>query len=82
MLRIELFNLNWEAALWRYYLLMAIAIVAGFSGQYWIGFFCLPVFISAMVGMKITVNRREEVANTAKIVDMTKPTLPTKKVAI
>jgi len=80
MLRIELFALRWETALLRYYLLMAIAIIAGFSGQYWIGIFCLPVFISAITGMKVYRSQPTEVAKTAKIVNM-KSTTSDKKVA-
>jgi len=53
MFQVKLFSLHWTTAIWRFYLLMAIALVAGFSGQYWIGVFVLPVFVSAILGMEI-----------------------------
>ena len=35
----------------RFFLLMAIVIIAGFSGQWWIAIFALPVLLSAMTGV-------------------------------
>lgn len=78
MFKVEFFALRWETALLRYYLLMALPIIGGFTGQWWIGFLALPVFLSVMSGMKIT--RKAKVTATAsrnvepegKVVKMTR----------
>ncbi len=36
----------------RFILMMAIIIAAGFAGAWWLGLIALPVFISAICGMK------------------------------
>ena len=73
MFQVEFYALKWETALLRYYLLMALPILGGFTGQWWIGFLALPVFLSVMTGMKIT-RKAKEVATTkteGKVVLMT-----------
>ncbi len=62
MLQFEFFALRWETTLLRYYLLMALPIVGGFTGQWWIGLFALPVFLSAITGLKITLKGKESTA--------------------
>jgi hypothetical protein len=35
----------------RFFILMAIVILAGFIGQWWIALFALPILLSAMAGV-------------------------------
>jgi hypothetical protein len=53
----KLFSLNFDTLILRFYLLMAIIIGAFFIGQTWLAFLALPVFFSAMTGMKFTMPR-------------------------
>lgn len=46
------FNISLTTVLLRFYLMMAIVIVAGFSGMWWLSVLALPVFISNMIGLQ------------------------------
>ena len=35
----------------RYYLMMAVIIVAGFTGQWWLALLGLPIFLMAIMGV-------------------------------
>ena len=50
----KLLNLSVTTLILRFYLLMAIVIGAGFSGYWAIALLALPVFFSALMGIKIT----------------------------
>ncbi len=52
-MKINVLELGFAGVVVRFYLVMAIIIAAGFLGQWWLGFFALPVFISALLGMAI-----------------------------
>ena len=42
----------------RFFLLMAIVIVAGFSGQWWLSIFALPILLSAMAGVSFKNDKK------------------------
>ena len=50
----KLFELNMTTLMLRFYLLMGIVIGAGFSGYWSLALLALPVFFSALVGLKIS----------------------------
>ena len=50
----KLFNLNFASLILRFYLLMAIVIGAFFMGYPILAFLALPVFFSAMMGIRFT----------------------------
>ncbi len=50
----KLLDLSISTLIIRFYLLMAIVIGAGFIGQWWLAILALPVFFSALMGMKFT----------------------------
>jgi len=50
----KLFNLNFASLILRFYLLMAIVIGAFFIGYPILSLLSLPVFFSAMMGIKFT----------------------------
>jgi hypothetical protein len=49
----KLLDLSIASLIFRFYLLMAIVIGAGFSGYWAISLLALPVFFSALMGIKI-----------------------------
>ena len=65
-MKLEYFELSVGAIVKRFFLLMGVVIVAGFSGQWWLAAFALPVLLSAMVGVKITFNKETKVKTMKK----------------
>ncbi len=60
----KLYQLNLATLVVRLYLLMAIVIVAFFIGMPWLSILALPVFLSAMMGIRFSKNQRNPVAKT------------------
>ncbi len=54
----------------RFYLLMAIVIGAGFIGQWWLAILALPVFFSALMGMKFTKPQRKSQSKVSAVREM------------
>ncbi|MEP6793440.1 MAG: hypothetical protein ABJB16_03875 [Saprospiraceae bacterium] len=50
----KLLDLSISSLILRFYLLMAIVIVAGFSGYWSISLLALPVFFTPLMGIKIS----------------------------
>ena len=48
----KLLELQLSTLILRFYLVMAIVIGAGFIGQWWLAILALPVFYSALMGLK------------------------------
>ena len=48
----KLLQLNIGTLILRFYLVMAIVIGAGFAGHWWLAILALPVFYSALIGIK------------------------------
>jgi type IV secretory pathway TrbL component len=65
----KLFELSFDKLLIRFYLIMLIVIVAGFTGLWWLAFLALPVFFSALMGMtinkKVTIQHRPQAAESS-----------------
>ncbi|MDX1407206.1 MAG: hypothetical protein R3330_03705, partial [Saprospiraceae bacterium] len=55
----KFFDLSFSTIILRYYLMMLIVIVAGFSGQWWLATLSLPVFLSCLMALKITFGTRQ-----------------------
>jgi hypothetical protein len=62
----KLFQVSFSSLIMRFYLLMLIVIVAGFSGYWMIGLLALPVFFTALMGIqfnrKITAKQTQPAA--------------------
>ena len=56
----KLFELSFGALMIRFYLIMLVIIVAGFTGLWWLAILALPIFFTALMGMslgkKVTVH--------------------------
>gem|GEM_PF-1392288 len=48
----KFFEASFATIIIRFYLLMAVAFIAGFAGMPWLGLLCLPLLLSAMLGVK------------------------------
>lgn len=69
MFNIQFLSLGLTGIFTRYYLLMTVVIAAGFSGQWWLGLLALPIFVSAILGVKITLKETQN-RTTAKAVTL------------
>ena len=50
-------NLSITTLMLRFYLLMAVVIVAFFAGSPWLAFLALPIFMSALLGIQFNKGR-------------------------
>jgi len=47
----EAFNLSLSGLMIRFFLMMAVIIIAGFTQTWWLAILGLPIFLSAMLGI-------------------------------
>lgn len=59
-MKIEYFEANWDTVIIRFFLMMGAIIGGIFAGQYWLAALGLPLFLSAIMGVKITKNEKKE----------------------
>ncbi|MFK7773117.1 MAG: hypothetical protein AB8F94_13300 [Saprospiraceae bacterium] len=59
MNNLKAFDLNIGTVMMRFYLMMAVVIVAGFSGYWLIALLALPIFLSTIMGISFTKNNKE-----------------------
>jgi heme A synthase len=50
----KLYHLSLGTLIIRFYLMMAVVLLAGFIGMWTVGLLALPIFFSCMLGLKIT----------------------------
>lgn len=70
------FELNIGTVIARFYLMMAVVVVAGFIGQWWLASLALPIFLSIMLGITFGKNKKQ----VASIKNMSTPAERAKKV--
>ena len=64
-----MFKLSFAGVVMRFYLMMAVVIIAGFSGQWWLAILALPIFLSGIMAYKS--EQKEKVKKgTAKYVSL------------
>lgn len=61
-MKIEYFEARWDTVISRFFLMMTVIIGGVFAGQYWLAAFGLPIFLSAMMALKITFPKAEQEA--------------------
>ena len=54
----KVFELNIGTMMLRFYLLMAVVIVSFFIGQPWLSILALPIFLSAIMGVRFSSSMR------------------------
>ena len=47
----KLFKLSVAGVIWRFYLMMALIVIAGFTGLWFLAILALPLFFSALMGV-------------------------------
>ena len=57
----KLFEASIGTIVSRFFMMMAVVIIAGFSGQWWLSILALPILLSAMLGVSFKSKK-----NTAK----------------
>lgn len=67
---VKVCSVNLGTAVMRYYLLMALVLIGGFTGLWWIALLALPVFLSALLGLSFNWKKPEEKVNNAKVFKM------------
>lgn len=62
------FELSFPMIMMRLYLMMAVVIIAGFSGFWWLALLALPIFLSALLAVRIDwrLKQKEEVSMTTR----------------
>jgi|GEM_PF-910253 len=70
MNNLKAFDLNIITLVWRFYLMMGVVIIAGFSGYWLIALLALPIFLSTIMGISFTKNE-EEISSELKSVKYT-----------
>lgn len=64
----KLFELNFAQMLIRYYLMMLVIIVAGFTGQWWLAGLGFFIFLGAIMGANFSKNKEQK--SEAKTIQM------------
>jgi hypothetical protein len=59
MNNLKVFGLNIITLVWRFYLMMGVVVIAGFSGYWLIALLALPIFLSIIMGISFTKNEEE-----------------------
>ena len=54
------YNLGIGTVILRFYLMMAVVIIAGFTGQWWLSLLALPIMLSIMTGYSFKKNTEEK----------------------
>ena len=66
----KLFQLSFDKLLVRFYLIMLLIIVAGFTGLWWLAILALPIFFTALMGItigkKVTIHHAQASAKQDK----------------
>ena len=62
-----MFQLSFAGVVIRFYLMMAVVLVAGFTGLWWLAILALPIFLSAMVAYKPNSKKVKSEAKMVKI---------------
>ena len=53
------FEANFTTVIMRFYLMMAVVLIAGFTGLWWLAILALPIFLSSMMCVKF-FDRKEK----------------------
>jgi len=63
----KMFQASFSQVITRFYIMAAVGIASISSGQIWMAIFCLPIFLSAMLGVEfssktVNVNRKAQLS--------------------
>lgn len=66
----KFFELNFATMLIRYYLMMAIIIIGGFTGQWWLAIVGFLFFLGAIMGVSFKKEMKKDKEASGKIITM------------
>ena len=64
----KLFKLSVAGLILRFYAMMAVVVIGGFTGQYWLMVLALPIFLSAMMGAATDTQKEEIISKNRTLV--------------
>lgn len=62
-----MFKLSFAGVVIRFYLMMAVVILAGFSGLWWLAILALPIFLSGIMAFKPNTGAKAKEAKFVQI---------------
>lgn len=65
----KVFEANFATVIKRFYLMMAVVLIAGFTGLWWLAILALPILLSSMLCVKF-FDKKEETIHAGKMVRM------------
>jgi hypothetical protein len=54
-----MFRLDLVSLMIRFYLVMAVVIIAGFIGNWWLSLLAIPIFLSTLLAVKFSRNNKK-----------------------
>ena len=70
----QFYRVSLSGLMWRYYLMMAVVIVSFMANMPLLAFLSVPIFMSALMGIKLT-GKSESQASNVKNIKPSKPEL-------
>lgn len=67
------YDLSLSGLMWRYYLMMAVILIGGFTGMWWLALLGLPIFITAICGIRLSGKRNGQPAATTRSLPVSDP---------
>jgi len=59
-IKMQAFESNFENVVKRFFLMMAVVLIGGFSGQWWLAVLALPIFLSAILSVSFFPQKEKE----------------------
>lgn len=56
----QAFESNFATVIKRFFLMMAVVIIGGFTGQWWLALLALPIFLSAILCIRFFPEKSKE----------------------
>ena len=53
------FESNFVSTIIRFYLMMAVVIIAGFTGQWWLAVLALPIFLTGLLSIRFFDKKKD-----------------------
>ncbi len=63
----KLFEASFSTVLIRFYLMMAVVLIGFTTGYYYLAFLAVPLFMSAIMGIKFTSDDKSSAQSTVKV---------------
>jgi hypothetical protein len=71
----QFYRVSLSSLMWRYYLMMGVVIVSFMANMPLLAFLSIPIFMSALMGIKLTWKRGNQADQNVKNLKSSKPEL-------